>query len=570
MSGIAALNLRWAHALIDGMVSAGVGRAVISPGSRSTPLALACVRHPDIQTWVQIDERSAAFFALGLARADGRPTILIGTSGSAPAHWYPAVIEANYSAIPLLLLSADRPPELQACGANQTIDQTHLFGHQVRAFHPLLPPHDATELAQAHQLGIRAVADCHRPLPGPVHINIQLREPLVPDPLALPPPVARRAAAPYPRTAPGGDDLDRLVQTISGTPGIIVCGPEDYPHDFAAAVTGLAATLGAPILADPLSGLRCGPHAKTLTLAHYDAWLRRPGFSQHHCPHWVLRFGAFPVSKILADYLQHCPASHHYLVDTYARWRDPLHRTDRAIAADPTATCTALRTRRLESAPAPWLHDFQAVERATAELARHSACPEAQVIATCLHQLPDGSTIFSSNSLAIRDLDSFSGCTDKQIRFVANRGVSGIDGNLSTLCGLAAAAHPPGTVTLGLIGDLAFFHDISGLAMAGDRDVIIVVLNNDGGGIFRQLPQARLAEFEQLWLTPTHLEPQHAAHLYNLPYQRIDHLDDLPDALTSCLRQRGPHIIEVRIDAAASLAAHRAYWAECGDAGNAE
>ncbi len=565
MSDTALLNLRWALALIDGLVSCGVEHAVISPGSRSTPLTLACERHPAITTWIQVDERSAAFFALGLARAGGRPVAVVATSGSAPAHWYPAVIEAGYSAVPLLLLSADRPPELQGCGANQTINQTRLFGGQVRAFHQLPPPDEGeTQLAAVQALGVQAGRDSLAAPPGPVHINIPFREPLVPRTDDLPQPLpatAPQTITPH-RPAPGDALLDQLAASLQRGRGIIVCGPEPYTPDFAAAVTALAERLGAPILADPLSGLRFGHHPLSHIITRYDAFLRRDLFTRNHCPDWVLRFGAVPVSKHLSTFLASCEASTHYLVDAYGRRRDPLHRTTDTLSADPAALCDGLTARLDAPGDRTWLNAFRQEERRAAELTVRHTTSEAAVIDACLGQLPDDSTLFSSNSMSIRDLDSFSDSGDKRLRIIANRGVSGIDGNLSTLLGLAAAQQRSGRAgrVVGLIGDLAFFHDMNGLLNAAQQDVVIILLNNGGGAIFNHLPQAGLPEFERDWLTPTQLDFAKAADLYGIRYRSIHTDTDFPAALQQALQQKGPCIIEVAIDAGSSLEQHRRYW----------
>ena len=565
MSNTALLNLRWARTLIDALVGSGVTRAVISPGSRSTPLALACERHPAIRTWIHIDERCAGFFALGLARADQRPVALIATSGSAPTHWYPAVIEACYSAVPLLLLSADRPPELHDCGANQTIDQTRLFGRQVRAFHPLPPPAEGLEqLRRVHQVAIRAARDSVASPPGPVHVNVPFREPLVPDITGLPEPAFGTSPAPpaHARPPPQTARLEGLAASLQGKPGIIVCGADPHEPDFATAVTALAERLGAPILADPLSGLRFGAHPRDQVIARYDAFLRRERFVRGHRPAWVLRFGAFPVSKALSIYLESCKTTEHYLVDAHGRNRDPLHRVAAPIRADPGSLCARLRERLAACDNRAWLEAFRCQEQRAAALAVESGPLEAAVIAQCIARLPEGSTLFASNSMAIRDIDGFSGSGAKPLRIVANRGASGIDGNLSTLLGLAAARHASngsGRV-LGIIGDLAFFHDMNALLTAREQNALIILINNGGGAIFGHLPQARLPEFERTWLTPSRLDFAKAAELYGLLFQRTRTAEDFAAVLHTMLQRSDSGIIEVAIDTRTHWTAHRRYW----------
>ncbi len=257
----ASLNLLWSDQLMDGLASAGVSQVVISPGSRSTPLVLAVNRQPRLKSWHHPDERSAAFFALGLASHQCQPVALIATSGSAPAHWLPAVIEASRAGIPLILLSADRPPELQACGSNQTVDQIHLFGNQVRSFHDAGPAAQSSQaMTHIRRLGIQAVHRARWPDPGPVHINLPFREPLTPSqwppeptPGAVIPPVIN-AVLPDPQ------QIHRISEIISAGKGLIVCGPAPHDPGFPEAVVALAKQLGSPLLADPLSELRYGGH----------------------------------------------------------------------------------------------------------------------------------------------------------------------------------------------------------------------------------------------------------------------------------------------------------------------
>lgn len=558
---IAVINLRWAMALVEGLVASGVTRAVISPGSRSTPLALACEHHPAVRTWVVLDERSAAFFALGLAKVDGHPAAVIGTSGSAPANWFPAVIEANYGAVPLVLLSADRPPELHECGANQTVDQTRLFGEHVRFVFDLGVA-EASPLALRHvmQRACQAVDRSRWPLPGPVHLNVPLREPLVPAVMPefdFPRP---GAAASYPRLVPSARDVARLAGELSGQPGLIVCGAAACPDDFPVAVAALAAKLDCPILADPLSNLRFGGHDRSRILARYDAFLRSPAFAATHRPAWLLRFGAMPVSKALQQYLAAQDAARHILVDPHGRWLDPLHLTSDLWHADAAALCEALSRNEVRASPSAWLADFVGQE------VRAAACGEpapldAEIVQIVLKCLPVGGILFSGNSMPVRDLDSFSGSANKPLRILANRGASGIDGNVSTALGMAAAGQ--GKV-VALLGDLTCCHDVGGLLAARGLDIALVVLNNGGGGIFGYLPQASLASFERLWLTPAGLDFRQMAILYGLAFQRVEQIQDFEVALTQALKNPGPKLIEVVIDREESLIRHRAYWTALG------
>jgi 2-succinyl-5-enolpyruvyl-6-hydroxy-3-cyclohexene-1-carboxylate synthase len=564
MTDIGSINLHWAFALLDGLVAGGLRCVVISPGSRSTPLALACRAHPAVRTWVQVDERSAGFFALGLALADRAPVGLVCTSGTAPAHWYPAVIEASQAGVPLVLLSADRPPELQDCGANQTIDQTRLFGTHTRAFHALGTA-DASErgLDYAYATGRKAACRARHPLPGPVHINVPLREPLVPSG-KMPELVPRPAPNPPPSTAPVPEpkQVERLARAISGRPGLIVCGRGDYAPSFPAALTRLAAVLDCPVVADPLSPMRRGPHDRTRVLAAYDAYLRSESFAAAHRPEWILRFGAVPTSKALGTYLDRHRPDDLFLVDPAGRWLDPSHRATELSAADPKQLCEALTAAAPAKAGPNWLADFLRAEELVHTLKSapdHAGLPdEAEIIEALTEHLPDGAILFSGNSMAIRDLDTYLTTGAAHLRVVANRGASGIDGNVSTLLGLASASGGP---VVGIMGDLAFYHDMNGLLAARGIDTTLIVLNNGGGAIFGYLPQAGLEHFESDWLTPTGLDFEHAAQLYGLRFTRVSHQGEFAPALDKALAHQGPDLIEVMIERNDSLARHRAYWA---------
>lgn len=559
MNDIGSLNFAWSQALVAGFVAAGVRHAVLSPGSRSTPLALALLRQPGLACHVVIDERSAAFFALGIAKASRQPVLLLATSGSAAANWLPAVIEASQSGIPLLLVAADRPPELHGCGANQTIDQLELFGRHVRARHALGAPHPEFDAAWLHRLAAQACEEASWPRPGPVHINQPFREPLlpageVPAPPALPPVTPARAALP-----PSLSAVAALAARISGRPGAVVCGEADYPPDFAAAVTALAARLDCPILAEPLSGLRFGPHDRSRILCRYEAWLRHPEFKRRR-PEWLLRFGAFPVTRALQEFAAG-PAPTLALVDALPRWSDPGHTVTDIVRADPAAFCEALLDAAPAAAAPGWRAAFAAADSAAqAATPDDTATWEGNLIPALLAALPADCPLFVGNSMAIRDMDAFSGTGPTPIAFFGNRGASGIDGNVSTALGIAAAR---GRV-VALLGDLTCQHDVGGLAAAGGRNAVFVVINNGGGGIFEYLPPAGLPEFERGWLTPQRIDFAAAAAAFGLGYAAADNTPEFVAALGSALAAGRPSLLEVRVDRRASVARRMARLERAG------
>ncbi|MFC5302857.1 2-succinyl-5-enolpyruvyl-6-hydroxy-3-cyclohexene-1-carboxylic-acid synthase [Azospira restricta] len=549
------LNLDWSAALIGGLADAGVREFVLSPGARSTPLTLAALRHPRLRCTVILDERAAAWFALGRVKADGAPVALVCTSGTAVANWLPAVVEANQAALPLVLLAADRPPELHGWGANQTIAQADLFAGQVRATHAPGAPFPGFAPDWLRQLAARAVADSRWPLPGPVQLNLAFREPLLPAAAHIAFPDAEPLACAAPTAQPDAAAVRVFAAALSTGRGAIVCGEgcagDADPAEFARAVTELAARLACPILAEPLSGLRFGAHDRTQVCHRHDLWLRDETRAAALRPDWVLRFGAFPVTRMLQRFVAGAAT---LLVEPHGRWPDPLHRTQQLLRADPLAACRALFGGELVAADAGWLAAFAEAE-AAAEGWLHARPqpPEAALFAGLCRALPAGTHFFCGNSLPIRDLAAYSGSGEKAIAFFANRGASGIDGNLATAAGLAASGP-----TVAVVGDLTAQHDLGSLALAAGRPLAVIVINNGGGGIFDLLPPAALPEFEAGWLTPQRLDFAHTAAAFGLAYRRCDDPAAAIDAAGAALAAGEPRLIEFVVDRAASLALRRA------------
>lgn len=560
------LNWIWARRVVAAACAGGVRHAVISPGARSSPLALACGRAEGLSAHVVLDERSAAFFALGLALQTRAPVLIVATSGSAPAHWHPAVVEAAAAQVPLVLLSADRPPELHDCGANQTTEQRGLFGAHVRADVDLGAPHPAG--LEAVALRVAAAVDrALWPQPGPVHVNAPFREPLLPEAEALeavpapggglPRPVMRSA----PRIVLPRDRVQAMARRLSGRPGLIVCGPRPGTRGgLAEAVAELAERLACPVLADPLSGLRFGAHDRTYVIGGYDAFLRSRAWAGSARPEWVLRIGALPVSRVLAEYLAMHPEAEHWLVVESGDWPDPGHRARRVVHANPAWLCRALAGAVEKPVPKAWAARFLEQEVRVSEwLEEHEAdLPmEWRALAALTVVVEDGTTVFCGNSLVVRDVDSFLNGGSRVLHFVGQRGVGGIDGHLSVAAGLAAGG---ASGVVALVGDLAAFHDLTGLGLLRERDVTVVVFANGGGGIFDLLPQAGLPEHERLWRTPQPWSLKRAARLFGLPFRRVEEADDFAKALLAARRVTGPAMIEVRVDLMHSLEARRSFW----------
>ena len=551
MSDQAMMNLLWCDALLCGLQAGGVSDVVISPGSRNTPLIIAADRRSALECHVQVDERCAAFFALGIARTSKRPVVLVCTSGSAPGNWHPAVIEADRGGTPMILLSADRPWELQNNGANQSIDQIKLFGGSVRGFHAL-PPAEATPQSrnQLMQLGVQAVHQSLWPDPGPVHINVPLREPLVPSGPLPEAALFSGQSAPFrmPELCANEQQLIAIAHQISGQPGVIVCGGGVDTAAFHRQVTALAKICGAPIFADPLSGLRFGGHDLAHVVVGYDTCLQDANMTADLHPQWILRFGAMPVSKQLQQFLLRSTAAQHILVDPTGRWQDSLHHTSEMVRAAPENFCRLLRQQELAAVPEEWLHAFVAPGSRGVDSVEEAPL-EQTVVQDLISGLPDGSILFSGNSLPIRYLDSYSGKHSKPLQIVANRGASGIDGNVSTLLGMATESEKQDVTVAALIGDLTLYHDMNGLLAAKDLSAVIVVLNNHGGGIFKQLPQSQLPQFDRYWRADTQIDLEKVADLYALEYFRVEQGADFSGVLHQALAQEGVVLIEVMMNA---------------------
>jgi 2-succinyl-5-enolpyruvyl-6-hydroxy-3-cyclohexene-1-carboxylate synthase len=556
-------NLRWALALLDGLHAGGLRTLVLSPGSRSTPVVLAAQRLEAAGRMALepiLDERSAAFFALGLARGSGRPVAVLATSGSAPAHWHPAVLEADLTGVPLVLLSADRPPRLRGWGANQTADQNRLFGPAVREFHdPGLPVDAPAALKAVRALGLRAGQVTLGPRPGPVHLNLPFDEPLVPsgdcpDPaLPSPPSMVTGASA-----QPAVSGLDEPLESWPRGRGLIVCGPMTASPALPEALWHCAQALTLPVLVDPLSGLRAGP-APASRITGYDTLLRNAAAAAALRPDWVLRIGRAPVSKTLGQWLAGIPT---LLVDPAGGWSDPSHDLVRRITARPEALLDALAVAGLTQADPHWAGAWSGADAAVHALASEhlagSPWCEGHLIRTMLARMNDGDALLCANSLPIRQLDCWSGPVAARVCIHGNRGASGIDGQLSTLAGLDHAGVP----CWGLLGDLSFCHDLSGLLLAGGLRRPAIVVNNGGGRIFDYLPQHGRPGFERLWATPVAPDLAGLARAFGLAHRRVTDAAGLAQALDAMAAGNtgGAGIVEAVIDADRSRSVHKDFW----------
>jgi 2-succinyl-5-enolpyruvyl-6-hydroxy-3-cyclohexene-1-carboxylate synthase len=566
-------NTALASAFVEELARGGLRLAVISPGSRSTPLALALWRQPEIEVSVIVDERSAGFFALGAAQASGEPVALLCTSGTALVNYHPAVVEADESGIPLVVLSADRPPELRGIGAGQTIDQIKSFGSSVRWFCEV-GTHEADDGGLLHYRSVacRALAAARgETRPGPVHLNLPWREPLAPVPVegavTATDPLALNGRDGRPLTAVTQIDLEPsafLLDEVAGhignaISGVIVAGRQ-LDAELREPLAHLARVSGFPVLADPTSQLRCGPHDRSHVIAAYDLLLREEHFARSVVPDLILRFGEMPTSKPLRAWIAASGADQ-LVIDPYGGWNEPTNQAAAILRADPTelASGWSARLEGLEGRERPAPERWMQAETAAQEALREAFEDESTISEPALHRAlgaahRDGDLVYTSSSMPIRDQEVFLPASSTDVSFLSNRGANGIDGLVSSGIG---AAHAGGRPTTIVTGDLGLLHDIGGLAALRDvsTPVRILVIDNDGGGIFHFLPQESTLdpdEFEALLGTPRGVDTAKAAALFDLPHRRLESLDQLPEALAA-----GTGLIEVKTDRQANVAAHR-------------
>jgi 2-succinyl-5-enolpyruvyl-6-hydroxy-3-cyclohexene-1-carboxylate synthase len=542
------------------LMKAGVKSVVISPGSRSTPLAYAFASTKSLNVYIQVDERSAGFFALGLAKATGEPVVLLCTSGTAASNYFPAVTEAHYARIPLIVITADRPHELREVGAPQAIDQIQLYGNHVKysVDFPLAEENaDVDDYIERHVQRAASVA-LSAPY-GPIHLNVPFREPLLID-FEMDTPTAT-----FIQRMKGIDLLDastaQFVKEILNKTekGLLVVG--ELPIDIDTEVFWkFAKALNWPVLCDPLSNLRTKVPANCMDLCidRYDALLKSELFKEKAIPDTVIRLGAQPVSKPLSLFLKKARPETVVLIDESPQFRDPLGIVTHHIQSSVEAFLQINVQKEESSYAKTW---SRANDEASVVMENSSGSDEGAYTQMLISNLPDGSDLFSGSSMPIRDVDTFFSKTEKNITIFANRGTNGIDGVVSTALGIQAARQRP---TWLLIGDLSFLHDVNGLIVSRfhETDLTIVIMNNDGGGIFSYLPQAESGNhFERLFGTPTGLTFEHIAAMYDAQYSSIESIEEFEQELAQD-KKKNIRIIEVFTNRKENVIAHRTLWNE--------
>ncbi|TMG58846.1 MAG: 2-succinyl-5-enolpyruvyl-6-hydroxy-3-cyclohexene-1-carboxylic-acid synthase [Chloroflexi bacterium] len=543
----------FAATFVDELAAQGVEFACISPGSRSAPIAMALQRHPRIKVLVHIDERCGSFFAVGLGKATGKPAVALSTSGTAAAEFHAAVIEAAYSRTPMIVLTADRPPELQGVGANQAIDQQHLYGSAARWF---FDPGVPVELPNAprlwRRLAARAVAEAAT---GPVHLNLPFREPLVPPPGQIPSAEAAPAqAVTTGRLLPNQAQVASLASALQRAQHpLVVAGALRDGERLAPALH----RLGLPLLAEPTSQLRRVESGTAIE--SYEALLRA-GWSLQHGPDLVIRIGATPTSRVLNRWLA-AAAAPTFLLDPDRAWRDEDHVATNVLACDPQPLLEALPVVERAGWREKWVG---AGKRATAAIAAtlvSTPLHEGHVVRALSVRLPDPGQVFIGSSMPIRAADSFWPLVRPQQRFFANRGASGIDGLVSSGLGVATGRDPSPTVLL--LGDLSLYHDMNGLWALQRHGIraTLVVCDNNGGGVFNFLPQAEHQDvFEEIFATPLGLDLSQVARLYGLVYSPVSDRSGLEPAIADAIAAPTPTMVVVRFKREDSVSGQRLCW----------
>lgn len=574
------VNAIWAGTFLDELARAGVSHLCVAPGSRSTPLVLAASGDPRFRMSSIVDERSAGFFALGIGKASGRPAAVICTSGTAAANLYPAVIEASQGEVPLLVLTADRPHRLRDTDGNQAMDQLRLFGTFPRAFFEVeIPRLEGPSLRHLRELAGRAVAVASGPPPGPVHLNFPFEKPLEPGPGMMDlladfqrdHPRAgggRVGGEPYVRVPPtyqasSAEEASRLrVALERAVRGVIVAGPLPSSWEVAPSVLALGAASGFPVLADPLSGARFSRPGTARVIGGYDLFLRSQHARSTLKPDLILRVGGSPTSAALLDFLAEHGDVPQIVVDEGHRWKDHLAAAADYLRVSPAHLLGSLAAEVRGGVDPAWVDlwaEAEARTRGVLDGLGSGELLEGEILSAVAAGLPEGANLLVGSSMPIRDLDAFGFQGPEALRVFGNRGVSGIDGLVSTTLGIAVGsdlgpeAGPEAgfasAPTVGVLGDLAFFHDMNGLlALRALRPwVVFVVLNNDGGGIFHTLPvRDHEPAFTRFFATPHGLDFEKVAGLYGTLFSRVDSLAEFREVFASSLATGGPGIVEVR------------------------
>lgn len=540
-------------AVVDELHCLGVKEAVLSPGSRSTPLSMWLCEQTNINTYLDIDERSAAFLALGIAKKKNKPVVLVCTSGSAVAHYLPAVIEAKHSRIPLIILSADRPAELRNVGAPQTIDQDRILGQFLNYYEELAIPDENQQFIYPRIVMQKAYLKCSAICAGPVQINVPIKEPLVPELDAKFFVLGRNCHKLQ-------MNLGKMVTPFSQEffrhkKGIIVCGAKpgkQYPEKM----ISLGKMLNAPVLADPLSNVR--QYDDEVIIDSYDSFLKNENIKAELEPDYILLFGQAPISKRLQQFIALNKNAECLQVDASTEYRNPSLTTTLFIQTEPEDFVERISYQNEDNSYLKRWQFWQKKMRDKLETAwQEKEMFEGKIIQMLQEAMPKESYLVSANSMAIRDIDYFWKADDKKVKILCNRGANGIDGTISTALGVSICGNP----TVLLTGDLAFYHDMNGLLVGKNHglDLVIILINNDGGGIFQYLSQKGKRYFDYLFSTPHGIDFQGVQTLYGVKYHKVSDYTDFQESFSNAIKGQGIHVLEVVTDKERSRELHEKY-----------
>ncbi len=572
-------NNLWAKIFIDQLADLGVKYACISPGSRSTPLTYTLSINRKIKSFIHIDERTSAFFALGLAKATGFPVILITTSGTAVAELYPAIIEAYQQRIPLIVCTADRPSELIGTGANQTINQHNIFKNHIRWFRDLgLPSISETGLHHLQRIAINSFHISLYKDKGPVHLNFPFRKPL--EPFSYTDEVNKGIFKIKPqRGFKNKMELSKqlakisenfLEKIIATERGIIITGPMDYDRELIKKIKQLSSLLKYPIVADGLSQFRFGTSVNDKNiLSSFNSLAQADNFLKNHDPDIIIQFGRTPTSSAIETFFIRSNADR-YLVNSFGDNFDPARNAKAVLAFSPNYFCNdllaQLLSKKFKRQKTDWLKDFIKADEIcenvkTKVIKKSKELNEPSIIREIFNCLPSGSNIFIGNSLPVRDLDNFLSNNSKRFTIYFNRGASGIDGVTSTALGIASRKK----TTILITGDLSFLHDLNALTVAIKYSIpiTIIVINNNGGGIFQSLPIAqKVKRFTEYFVTPHNLDLSGIVKSFGIDYQLITNRSKLQNHLKKVLDRNFPLVLEIRTDAVNSADLRNTYFNE--------
>ncbi len=565
-------NIVWARLLVEQLISLGVKNASISPGSRSTPLTYALASNNRIKCHIMVDERSSAFFALGIAKQTGSPVLVVTTSGTAAAELYPAIIEAYQSRVPLIIATADRPPHLRNMGANQTINQKNIFKNHIRYSCELpMPAVEERPLNILKQELIKAFNIAAHTDRGPVHLNIPFDKPFEPDNFTdiitdslikkiAPGNTKKISAKPGHSLSKGSGIIKKITVTERG---IIFCGSGYYSYDSAKLIAQLSNKTGYPVIADGAAGLRFGMNLDKNIIENFSRLCASSKFAENYSPRIIIQFGAAPTSASMLDFFK-SSHSEKYLINEFGDWTDPSGTAKKTIPMTVSSFCSnVLKLLGRHKASFGWFNKLKVLDfiasNYKADLINNAPFPfEGRIVNEIISSLPGECNLIISNSLPVRDFDSYAPVSDKKINVFTNRGASGIDGLISTALGIASRSELPSYL---ITGDLAFYHDLNALAVSGMKSIPlrIILINNNGGGIFEHLPIAKHKNVFEFFKTPLNLNFGNIVKGYGLKYKLIKNWKDLRGILESRGRSKSAEVFEIKTDSSESLKRRNLY-----------